>query len=231
MKAEKPAAKGGRKRGKGDSSVRQTADIYPQLKLDISLSQIPPGARLVESQLAERYSVSRTPVRQALLALEQDGLVVRNGRSLQIRVPTTNEIIELYEVRELLEEQGARLAARRHDEADALVLKSLVARMSKDLNKRERYLVNREFHRAIWVATHHEVLLQTLERLYVKSVLGLSTTLNKPERWKQAVAEHESMLEAILDRDEDAAAEVVKKHLQTARDLRIEATLDRGDLT
>lgn len=231
MKAEISSPRGGKTPGKGESRGRQTADIYPQLKLDISLGQIPPGAQLVESQLAERYSVSRTPVRQALLALEQDGLVVRNGRSLQIRVPTTNEIIELYEVRELLEERGARLAARRHDEADALVLKSLVARMSKDLSKRERYLVNREFHRALWVAAHHEALLQTLERLYVKSVLGLSTTLNRPERWKQAVAEHQSMLGAILKRDEDAAAEDVKTHLQTARDLRIEASLDREDLT
>lgn len=206
---------------------RSPDNVYARLKHDISVGEMPEGTSLVETRLAERYGVSRTPIRQALLTLEQDGLVVRHGRSLQVRGQSAAEIMELYEVRELLEERAARLAARRHDDSDAIILNRLLDRMSADLPKTERYMLNREFHAAIWRAAHHNALLQTLERLYVNSVLGLSTTLASQDRWKQALAEHREMVAAILGSDEDRAAELVRNHLRTARDIRVEATLER----
>ena len=204
---------------------RETPDVYARLKLDISLGEVAAGTRLVETELAERYGVSRTPIRQALLALEQDGLVARDGRSLQVRVPSTTEITELYEVRELLEERATRLAARRHDEADAAVLDRLVAAMSNAVSRRDRYILNREFHTAIWLAAHQTVLAELLDRLYLTSILGLGTTLTQPGRWEAAIAEHRAMLDAILRRAEDEAAELVRTHLRTARDIRIDERL------
>ena len=210
----------------GQQSAEQ---VYARLKLEISIGEIPPVARLVEATLAERYSVSRTPVRQALLALERDGIVVRDGRSLRVRALNTAEIIELYEIREMLEEHAARLAGRRHDHSDTIVLKHLVDRMATDLPKDSRYDLNREFHAAIWRSAHHTVLLQTLERLYANSVQGLITTLATPERWNQTVDDHRAMVEAILARDEEKAANLVCKHLRTARDIRIQASLTAFD--
>jgi DNA-binding GntR family transcriptional regulator len=204
-------------------------NVYARLKHDISVGEIAQGTRLVETRLAERYGVSRTPIRQALLTLEQDGLVVRNGRSLQVRGQSPTEVIELYEVRELLEERAARLAARRHDESDEIILSRLLERMSGEPTKLERYALNREFHAAIWRAAHHNALLQTLERLYANSVLGLSTTLASAERWTQTLAEHRDMVDAILSGDEERAAELVRTHLRTARDIRIEASLDQTE--
>ena len=214
----------------GTSRTREAPEaVYSRLKHDITIGDIPRGSRLVETQLAERYAVSRTPVRQALLALEQDGLVARNGRSLYVRAQSTTEIMELYEVREILEVHAARLAARRHDAADEMILTRLVERMAADMTTSERYTLNREFHTSIWRAAHHAVLLQTLERLYVNSVLGLTTTLKGSARWKRTLKEHRAMVAAILSGKEDEAAELVREHLRTARDIRIEASLARGE--
>lgn len=213
------------------SRNRQTPHtIYARLKRDISVGEISNGTRLLEAELAERYEVSRTPIRQALLALEQDGLVTRKGRSLAVRTQTTTEVMELYEVRELLEERAARLAARRSDESDRVVLHRLLARMDAEgTTTRDRYALNREFHLAIWRAAHQSVLLRTLERLYMNSVQGLSTTLGSEDRWKETIVEHRGMVDGILDGDEDRAAELVRRHLRSARDLRIEAALDRAE--
>jgi DNA-binding GntR family transcriptional regulator len=206
-----------------------TESVYARLKHDISVGDIQQGTRLVETQLAERYGVSRTPIRQVLHALEQDGLVAREGRSLRVRAQSPAEIMELYEVREMLEERAARVAARRHDASDAVILRRLLERMSAALSSDERYTLNREFHTALWHAAHHAVLVQTLERLYLNSVLGLATTLASTDRWKDALAEHRAMVDAVLSGDEERAAEVVRDHLRTARDLRINASLDRPE--
>ena len=203
--------------------------VYTRLKQEISTGAIQSDAPLVEATLADRYSVSRTPVRQALLALERDGLIVRDGRSLRIRQQDTVELIELYEIRGMLEEHAARLAARRHNPSDAIVLDHLVDQMSVDVEPEARYDLNREFHAAIWRSAHHIVLLRTLERLYANSVQGMSTTLTTSDRWSQTVGEHKAMVEAILARDEEKAAELVLEHLWTARDIRIKASLTRLD--
>lgn len=203
--------------------------VYDRLKHDISVGKIADGSRLVETQLADRYGVSRTPIRQALLTLEQDGLVARDGRSLYVRAQSPSEIMELYEVRELLEERAARLAARRHDDSDAIILKRLLERMGGKLSRVERYTLNREFHAAIWRAAHQRMLLQTLERLYATSVLGLATTMATPTRWQDALEEHRGMVDAILSGDEERAAELVLAHLRTARDIRIEASFNQTE--
>jgi len=202
--------------------------IYERLKHDISVGNIAQGAALIETQLAKRYDVSRTPIRQALMALEQDGLVSRNGRSLRVRSQTATEIMELYEVRELLEDRAAALAARKRDDVDMAVLRRLLERMSSpELDKGERYTLNREFHTAMWKAAHHAILLRTLERLYVNSVLGLTTTLAASERWATTLEEHRAMVEAIAEGDDRQAVELVRSHLQTARDIRLTECIDR----
>lgn len=212
----------------GVRTALSTTGIYDQLKQAISDGDLPEGSRLVETQLAERFSVSRTPIRQALLALEQDGIVIRSGRSLHVRQQSPAEIIELYEVREILEERAARLAAERRNEVDVVILNRLLEDMSGDISKDERHAINREFHTSMWRAAHQDVLFETLRRLYANSVQALNTTLTGPERWEATMAEHRGMVEAILGGDADKAADLVRNHLKTARDIRIRAILDRS---
>lgn len=211
--------------GDGSNGQQNSEQVYARLKHEILVGDLPSQQALVETTLAQRYNVSRTPVRQALLALERDGVVVRDGRSLRVRTQSNSEILELYEIREMLEEHAARLAAQRHDASDAIVLNHLIDRMSSETSRDERYDLNREFHSAICRAAHQSVLLQTIERLYANSVQSLSTTLNTPDRWTTTVTEHRAMVDAILARDGDRAALLVREHLRTARDIRIKASL------
>jgi DNA-binding GntR family transcriptional regulator len=206
---------------------RSYLGIYADLKNEIAAGNFTDGTRLVEAELAERFAVSRTPIRQALLALEQDGLVARDGRGLHLRAQTAAEVMELYEVRELLEERAARLAARRHDESDEVVLNHILGGMEATPEP-DRYARNREFHRAVWRASHQLALQRTLERAYIPSIYGLDESLTGPSRWVETVAEHREMVSAILGSDEDRSGALVVQHLRAARDIRIRASLSHS---
>ncbi|MGH3356236.1 MAG: GntR family transcriptional regulator, partial [Nocardioidaceae bacterium] len=178
---------------------------------------------LVETALAERFSVSRTPVREALRLLEHDGLVERGRRGLQVRQHSREQIYELYEVRSLLEAAAARAAAERHTPVDAMRLEELLERMEgeQDPSGEQRVQLNRAFHSAMWTAAHNGVLLEVIERLYLTLVRYPNTTLVAPGRWESALAEHRDLVNAILRRDADAAERISREHLETARDIRI----------
>lgn len=206
---------------------RSYLDIYAQLKNDIAAGKIADGTRLIETELSREYSVSRTPIRQALFALEQDGLLARDGWGLHVRAQTTAEIMELYDVRELLEERAARLAARRHDQSDAVILNHMLDGM-ENTPEPDRYAKNRAFHVALWRASHHVALQQTLARVYLPSVYGIAGSITGPGCWPRTVEEHRAIVAAILHVDEDLSAELVVQHLRAARDIRLKASLARS---
>lgn len=195
---------------------------YARLKEDILLGTLPPGTRLVEFPLAERYAVSRTPVREALGRLVHDGLVERGDRGMRVRVHTPEEIFELYEVREVLETAAARAAAERRTEFDIARLRALLDRMTQpDVAPASRAPLNRDFHAAIWHAGHNSILVETLDRLSLHVLRHMNTTLTSPGRWEQAMAEHHAIVEAIVDGDVDTAGRLVGEHLRTARTIRL----------
>ena len=92
---------------------------YERLKNAIITGELGPGTHLVESSLARLCQVSRTPVREALTRLEQDGLVHQGARGLVVRERSPEEILDIYETRIVLEATAARLAAERHTALDA----------------------------------------------------------------------------------------------------------------
>lgn len=197
---------------------------YTRLKEEILLGTLPPGTRLVETILAERYAVSRTPVREALGRLVHDGLVERAERGMCVRAYTAEEIFELYEVRQLLETAAARAAAARRTEFDIVHLQTLTERLNQpDIPLADRAPLNREFHAAIWKAGHNSILVNTLDRLTLHILRHMSTTLTSPGRWEQALAEHGKIVEAITDGDGEAAGDLVSDHLRTARSIRLSA--------
>ena len=93
-----------------------TMGVYEQLRQSIIEGRLLPGESLVEANLASTYGVSRTPIREALTRLQQDGLVHRGDRGLVVRESTPEEILDIYETRVILEAQAARLAAKRRTE-------------------------------------------------------------------------------------------------------------------
>src|SRR5437016_3803193 len=90
--------------------TRDRVSPYEQLVRAITSGDLPPGSPLIEVALAERFGVSRTPVREALTRLEQDGLVARGDLGLVVREITPEEILDIYDVRIVLEGRAASTA-------------------------------------------------------------------------------------------------------------------------
>ncbi|MBO0706300.1 MAG: GntR family transcriptional regulator, partial [Candidatus Dormibacteraeota bacterium] len=162
-------------------------------------------------------------VREALRRLEQDGLVERVDRTMRVRRHSAEEILELYEVRTILETAAVRAAADRRTEFDVARMQRLLRRMeAPDLVREGRAPLNREFHSALWRASHNGVLYDTLERLYVHSLRYLHTTLTGQERWESSLPQHREIVDAILRGDGEAAAALLGDHLREARDARLQ---------
>jgi DNA-binding GntR family transcriptional regulator len=209
--------------GPGSTSSR----TYVSLRRDIVSGRLPADRLLLEGPLAERYGVSRTPVREALQRLQQDGLVLRAARGYAIRRYTTDEVFEIYEARILLEGHAAASAAERHGEADAhrirLAHDRLVA-LDTAASAEVRIDANERFHRAIWEAGRNHAVLDALERLHLHLVRH--TTLTDPGRWSRVADEHGALLEAIVAREPDLARQLMADHLVSGRNVTLAALPD-----
>ncbi|HLI15318.1 MAG TPA: GntR family transcriptional regulator [Acidimicrobiales bacterium] len=198
--------------------------VYAQLRNDIVTGKRPPGTPLVESALARHFGVSRTPVREALLQLRQDGLVERSGRAHVVRQRSPEEILEIYEMRILLEGAAARGAARRRTDLDLSRLRRAHADMAalSEQQADDRVAANRAFHKLIWAASHNRTLVDLLERIEMQLLRYPETTLGYPGRWPAVLAEHEALIEAIARQREEEAGELAARHMAAARDIRLE---------
>jgi DNA-binding GntR family transcriptional regulator len=198
-------------------------DPYAQLKESIYLGDLQPGEHLVETSLAQNFRVSRTPIRQALTRLEQDGLVVRTASGLVVRDRTPGEVLDIYEVRILLEAQAGQSAAERRTNNDIIALHQAHRRYvnATELDARGRVAANRHFHQMVWHATHQLALIDLLQRVEVQLGRFPLTTLSYEGRWEQTVQEHAELVEAIEARDSDRAGEVARRHFTEARDIRL----------
>ncbi len=188
---------------------------------------VKPGDRLVESELADRFGVSRTPVREALQRLETQGMLRRDGRSLIVASLDHNQLSELYAVRTELEGLAARLAARHATEEEARVLRSMVIEDHGLLGGDPRILsrANKRFHKQIHLASHNRFLVQQLDLVHRAMALMATTSFAAEGRDAQALAEHAAIVTAIEARDGEAAYAALRDHISKAYEtrLRVEA--------
>jgi DNA-binding GntR family transcriptional regulator len=201
---------------------------YERLKQAIVTGELAPGQQLVETVLAQWCQVSRTPVREALTRLEQDGLVLRTDRGLVVRERSPEEILDIYETRIVLEATAARVAATRRSAIDVITLRRIADGLERldTVNENAMAGANRDFHRALWRATHNESLIDLLTRLDLHLARYPATTLSQPGRWAEANAEHRAILDAIEAQDLALAADLASGHFAKARDLRLELWAD-----
>ncbi len=187
------------------------------------LGELLPGEQLVENVLADWCQVSRTPIREALTRLEQDGLAQRTERGLVVRESSPAEIIDIYEARIVLESKVAAVAAERHTPLDLIAMRRADERYRRADPEAVNALAerNREFHRTIWHASHNESLVDLLERLDMHLGRYPVTTLAFPGRHEGALDEHAALVLAISERDSERAAEIASLHFKTARDIRL----------
>jgi DNA-binding GntR family transcriptional regulator len=197
--------------------------VYAQLRAQILDGTLPPGTPLREVTLAGQFGVSRTPVREALRRLEQDRLLSQGVRGMEVRAIDPQEVVQVYDIRVLLEAEAAGQAARAAGPADLMRLEGLLARdrALTDPDDATRTATNLEFHAAIWQAAHNPVLVDLLDRLTLHLVHAPRSTLSVGDRWTTALDEHERLVEAIRTHDEAGAREIAQAHMETARGLRL----------
>lgn len=199
-------------------------DAYDMILEAIDLGIYKPGDRLVESELADRFGVSRTPIREALQRLETQSLLARDGRSLIVASLDHSQLSELYVVRSELEGLAARLAARHAAEEEIVVLEEMVAAdQALVTNPSALSQSNRRFHRQIHRASHNRYLYQQLDLVYRSMALMATTSLAATGRGEVALAEHAAIVAAIRRRDEQAAYDALKTHISAAFVQRLKA--------
>lgn len=198
-------------------------DAYNLILEAIDVGVYKPGDRLVESDLAERFGVSRTPIREALQRLETQSLLERDGRSLIVASLDHNQMAELYVVRRELEGLAARLAARHANEEEVAVLRSMVTAddaLIKDPAALAR--ANRRFHKQIHLASHNRYLVQQLDLVHRTMALMATTSLAAHGRGEIAQSEHDGIVSAIEARDEAGSEKALKDHISVAFMTRLE---------
>ncbi len=202
-------------------------DAYTLILAAIEAGMFKPGDRLVEAELAERFGVSRTPVREALQRLETQAMLTRDGRSLIVASLDHNQLCELYAVRTELEGLAARLAARHATDEEVRVLQSMVLEDRALLGGDPRALsrANKRFHKQIHLASHNRFLVQQLDLVHRSMALMATTSFAAEGRDATALAEHAAIVGAIAARDGDAAYAALREHISQAYEtrLRVEA--------
>ena len=181
------------------------------------------GERVREEEVAELLGVSRTPVREALRRLQAQGLLEpRAGRGLCVVALGPQQVLELYEMREVLEGAAARLAARHASASEVSLLENLLDACSVAEQDADRLAgVNRLLHHAIYDASHNRYLLSALRGVYDSMALLGATTFTVTGRSKLANQEHRAIVQAIARRNAEAAEKAARLHIERAKDTRL----------
>lgn len=206
----------------------QQTDAYAMILEAIDVGVYRPGDRLVESELAERFGVSRTPIREALQRLETQSLLTRDGRSLIVSSLDHNQMAELYVLRCELEGLAARLAARHATAEEMRILADMVEADNALMHDPQALSrANRRFHKQIHLASHNRYLVQQLDLVHRTMALMATTSLAAEGRGVIAQAEHAAIVKAISERDEDGADAALRAHISVAFMTRLKQDAER----
>ena len=191
---------------------------YERLLRAIKDGTFAPGDRLRETDVADRLSLSRTPVREALRKLEADGIVEHRARiGAVIRTLNRAEIVQLYEMRGVLERTAAEMAAKHANPTEIDELDELNAQLETALEDPAlAAAINQQFHRCIYLSTRNRFLLESARALNNALMLLGPTTLADAARIEVVMRQHQTIIDAIRAEDEEAAGASAEAHLLTS---------------
>ncbi len=204
--------------------------VYDRLMGAILDGTISQGDRLIQEKLAEDLAVSRTPVREALLRLEREGIIEQAGRKGFVVRTVSKEMIQaIYQAREAVEGYAARLVAEQADEEAIDQLAERIARLGPAANVESSYEANRLAHRAIVEATGNEYLVELFDSIWGRTIsvkifadLWVSQEIHRP-----VTDLHAEVLDALRSGDGERAAKVMIEHIRQGLDQQLEV-LERG---
>jgi DNA-binding GntR family transcriptional regulator len=212
----------------GRHDRRKVTDwVYEELKAAIVDLRLGPGEALREAALAGQLGVSKTPIREALTRLEQEGLVrTTSFKGAEVSGYSRQDLIEIYELRELLENLAARTAAESMSEADRGRL-SRVARESRELQAgsdaaRLAELVS-DFDDILFDQVKNSRIRALIDNLRAHLTRIGYLTVEIPGRVAASVDEHEGIVAAIAAHDPELAEQRMSAHIRSVRDAQLDA--------
>ncbi|MHA6757153.1 GntR family transcriptional regulator [Streptacidiphilus sp. PAMC 29251] len=190
-----------------------TEAVLAEIKHAILVGELKPGQALVETELAERLGVSKTPVREALKTLAGSGLVVMSPyKGASVRAVDRALALSVYDMRLLLEPvAAARTAARAHH--SWLEAVASLDRADRAADTAERSLANRDFHRSLYAGCGNPLLVRSLEDLRDQTALVSSAAWAARPSWELEAREHRDILRAAQDGKLDLLADLMRSHI------------------
>lgn len=198
--------------------------VYRETRWRIVMGALPPGTAVNQTELAAEFGVSQTPVREALLRLESEGLVVFIAHSM-VRVSPLDlqELDELYAIRVNLDSFAGQLAAANCTSEDVARLKGLLA-SNTGASLSERAHRNLEFHRSIYRASSNKQLTRLLDQLWDRTeryriVLVANETDSQQYQRGHSGDDHWAIATALFEGDGEKVAALLRRHVQKSHDL------------
>ncbi len=191
-----------------------STSVYDDIKQRIVLLEIQPGSPINTKALAQELGVSVTPVREALIRLEADGLVHRvpNGTARVTEVHL-HDLKDVLEARLLLIEQIARLATQRVREEELAKMREIVESMRGESERRRLIQLDSQFHHVVYEATRNQALSQ-LADLMRNHIMRLWYYVSDEDAyWQDLIRDRGRLIEAFAARDIDVATEILKAHV------------------
>jgi DNA-binding GntR family transcriptional regulator len=215
-----------------DAPQRRLADdAYLQLFNAISSGSIGPSERLVQDRLAAELGISRTPLREALLRLEQEGVLERAGRAgFQLRHATAAEVELIYRTRGAIEGDAARyLSEQGTDEVFAGIERVIAGEESASLSSPSDYYYSiRHIHREFVSRTQNPYLLEMFDLLWNRAIsVHIFTSTMSQDALVKFGREHRDLLESVKVATGDRAAAIMREHIADGLELQLSQISDR----
>lgn len=202
--------------------------IYEKIKDAIIHGVYKPGERLTEENLANELQISRTPIREAIKRLENEGLITPLKRGIMVKKFTKEDIRQIYDLRALLEGYAASQAAIHRTDEDIAHLREASIPFSKiidhyrtpdpEINK-EILETNNLFHDAVIQASKNQYISHLISKVIVVPLVFRSFYWYNLDQLKVSVKTHETILNAIIDRDAERARSAMLEHIYIGRDV------------
>ena len=201
-------------------NARLAEYAYTVIRGDILAGRLGPRGRLVQDELAQRLGISRTPVREAIMRLEHEGLVTlipRRGAIVTRLTP--QDILDIYEVREEMERLAVRLTARKGNSYDVRALRQILRKMERVSPTRvaEYYRLNRAFHLQMDAAADNKSLMSALESLWDQATNFHMFSMYTPDELRRLITPHDALVEVIERGDPAQLEDAISAHIDEAR--------------
>lgn len=202
---------------KNHDTKNRATSLREEIEELIAMGQLAPGYHLDETELAARFGVSRTPIREALIQLASMGIVdMRPRRGAQVAMIGTQQLVEMFEVMAEFESMCGRLAARRMsaDEHAALLAAHQACKEARDAADPDDYFHKNEvFHSLIYAGSHNQFLAEQASNLHRRLRPYRRLQLRVRNRVCHSFNEHDAIVQAIIAGDGDLTTELLRQHI------------------